>query len=101
MNSETRQLLNRLQSLEQDGGLQRAASTARKLWIVGLALFMVVVFGVLYGLHPALIAVAAGVLGWVIAERNALRVRAAQWPIFKSYIDWKRVQDDLKNDHAA
>jgi hypothetical protein len=30
-----------------------------------------------------------------------LRTRVAQWPIFKSYIDWKRVQDDLKDDHAA
>ena len=40
-------------------------------------------------------------MGWMIAERNALRTREAQWPIFKNYIDWKRVQDDLKDDHAA
>lgn len=101
MTSETKQLLTRWQSLEKDGGLQRAASTARVLWIAGLVLFMFVVFGVVYRLHPALIAVAAAIMGWVIAERNALRNRAAQWPILKSYIDWKRVQDDLKDDHAA
>ena len=101
MTSETKQLLTRWQSLEQDGGLQRAASMARVLWIVGLVLCLFLVFGVVYRLHPALIAVAAAVMGWVISERNALRTRAAQWPIFKSYIDWKRVQDDLKDDHAA
>ncbi|MEI8288307.1 MAG: hypothetical protein WCH99_02450 [Verrucomicrobiota bacterium] len=101
MTSETKRLLTRWQSLEKDGGLQRAASMARMLWIVGLVLFLIVVFGVIYGLHPALIAAVAAVLGWVIAERNALQTRAAQWPIFKSYIDWKRVQDDLKDDHDA
>ena len=36
MNTDTRQLLNRWQSLKEDGGLQRAASTARTLWFVGL-----------------------------------------------------------------
>ena len=101
MTSETKQLLTRWQSLEKDGGLQRAASMARVLWMVGLVLCLFVVFGVVYRLHPALIAIAAAVMGWVIAERNALRTRAAQWPIFRSYIDWKRVQDDLKDDHAV
>jgi hypothetical protein len=101
MTSETKQLLSRWQSLEKNGGLQRAASMARVLWIVGLVLCIFVVFGIVYRLHPALIAVAAAVMGWMIAERNALRTRAAQWPILKSYIDWKRVQDDLRDDHAA
>src|ERR1041384_452431 len=101
MNDETKQLLARWQSLEKDGGLRRADSTARVLWIVGLVLFLLVVFGLVYGFHPALIAVAAAVMGWVIAERNALRTRAAQWPIFRSYIDWKRVQQDLKDDDDA
>lgn len=93
--------MTRWQSLEKDGGLQRAVSVARVLWIVGLVLFMFVVFGLVYRLHPALIAAAAAVMGWVIAERNALRTRASQWPVFKNYIDWKRVQEDLKDDHAA
>ena len=101
MNIETKQLLSRWQSLEKDGGLRRADSMARVLWGVGLVLFLFVVLGVLYHLHPALIAVAAAVMGWVVAERNALRTRIAQWPIFKSYIDWRRVQDDLRDDHAA
>jgi hypothetical protein len=101
MNGETKRLLTRWQLLEKDGDLPRAASMARGLWIVGLVLFVFVLFGVVYRLHPALIAVAAAVMGWVVAERNALVTRAAQWPVFKSYIDWKRVQEDLKDDHTA
>jgi len=96
MNNETKQLLARWQSLEKDGGLQRAASMARALWLVGLVLCIFVVFAVIYRLHPAFVAVAAAAMGWVIAERNALRTRLGQWPIFKTYIDWKRVEEDLR-----
>jgi len=97
MNNETKQLLTRWQSLDKDGGLRRVDSTARVLWVVGLALFIFVVFVVFYRVHPAFVAVAAAVMGWVTAERNALRARIAQWPIFKKYIDWKRVEEDLKD----
>ena len=99
MNTETKQLLARWQSLEKNGGLQRAGATARLLWIVGLVLCIFVVFAVVYRLHPAFVAVAAAVMGWVIAESNALRTRLAQWPIFKRYIDWKLVQEDLSHDN--
>ena len=30
---------------------------------------------------------------------NALRTRLAQWPIFKTYIDWNQVLEDLKRDN--
>jgi len=97
VNTETKNLLERWQSLEKDDGLRRADFTARVLWFVGLALFILVAFGVVYGLHPAAVAVAAAAMGWVIAERNALRTRLVQWPVFKRYIDWNRVQEDLSN----
>ena len=96
MNPETKQLLSRWQSLEKDGALQRATSRARALWFVGLALCIFVVFAVIYRLHPAFVAAAAAAMGWVIAESNALRTRLAEWPIFKTYIDWKRVEEDLR-----
>jgi len=67
----------------------------RILWIAGLLLCIVVIFGISYGLHPVVVAIAAVVMGWVIAERNALRTRLSQWPILRRYIDWKRVQEDL------
>jgi len=96
MNTDTLQLLSRWQSLAKEGGLQHAASRARALWFVGLLLCIFVVFAVIYKLHPTFVAVAAAAMGWVIAESNALRTRLAQWPIFKTYIDWKRVEEDLK-----
>jgi hypothetical protein len=65
--------------------------------VVGLVLCIVVAFAVVYRLHPALTAIAAAAMGWVIAERNALRTRIAQWPSFKKYIDWKRVHEDLQD----
>ncbi|MHB8954811.1 MAG: hypothetical protein ACYC4U_17715 [Pirellulaceae bacterium] len=96
MNTDTRQLLTRWQSLKKDGGLQRAASMAHALWLVGLLLCLFVVFAVICRLHPALVAVASVAMGWVVAETNAIRDRLAQWPVFKVYIDWKRVEEDLR-----
>ena len=96
MNTETKQLLTRWQSLEENGGLQCAGATARLLWIIGLVLCIFVVFAVIYQLNPAFVAIAAAAMGWVIAESNALRTRLAQWPIFKSYIDWTKVDEDLR-----
>jgi hypothetical protein len=95
--AQTKQLLARWKALDSGDGLQRAAALSRALWVVGLALFTFVVFGVVYRLHPAAIAAGAAIMGWVTAERNALRTRATQWPIFKQYIDWNRVHQDLNN----
>ena len=89
-------LLKRLQSLEDGEGLRRAATLSRVLFVVGLLLSIFVGWAIIFRLHPALIAAAAMAVGWVVAERNALRTRVSQWPIFRVYIDWARVRDDLK-----
>jgi phosphotransferase system glucose/maltose/N-acetylglucosamine-specific IIC component len=95
MKIETKQLLARWQALEAGDGLRRAALIARVLWFVGLGLAVFVALAVAYNLHPAFVAVAAAVMGWTIAERNALRTRIAQWPIFRNYVDWDRVKQDV------
>nr|AAL24534.1 orf100EGC134 [uncultured bacterium] len=95
MDMGTRQLLNRWQSLRTETGLSRAATLARGLWFVGLALFFLVVFGLYYGLPPVALAIVSAAMGWVIAERNALKSRIAQWPTVSSYIDWERVSSGL------
>ncbi len=96
MNSETKKLLPRWHSLERRGGLKRAQTTARVLWVIGLVLFVFLVFLVVYRVHPAFVASPAAAMGSVFAEVNALRNRVAQWPTFKNYIDWKRVEEDLR-----
>jgi hypothetical protein len=95
VDSESKNLLQRWKSLETGDALQRASSRVRFLWFAGLGLCIFVVFGLAFGLHPIAIAVAAAVMGWIVAESNALRTRLAQWPLFRRYIDWKRVEEDL------
>jgi hypothetical protein len=98
MQNHTNLLLARLDSLEKGDGLRRAKLAGRALFLVGMALAIFVGFAVAYGLHPALIAAAAAAVGWIIAERNALRSRISQWPIMRNYIDWQRVHADLHRD---
>jgi|SRR5580658_10123956 hypothetical protein len=98
MQNHTKQLLARLDSLEKGDGLGRAKSVGRALFILGLLLAIFIGFAIAYGLHPGFIAVAGAAVGWIIAERNALRSRISQWPIMRNYIDWQRVRQDLNRD---
>lgn len=95
MNPEARRLLTRWQSLRDGKGMERATSVARGLWLAGLALFLFVFLGIYFSFPEVAVTVAAAVMGWVIAESNALRLRIAQWATVASYIDWGRVGDDL------
>ena len=98
MQSKASGLLKRLHSLENDDGLRRARSLSRALFVVGMLLSIFVGYAIVLGLHPVLIAGAAAIVGFVVAERNALRQRISQWPTFRSYIDWQRVREDLEGD---
>ena|ERR1700676_5398263 len=98
MPNQTIRLLARLDSLEKGDGIRHAKSVGRILFVVGLLLAIFVGIAMAYGLHPGFIAVAAAALGWIIAERNALRLRISQWPIMRNYVDWQRVQADLRRD---
>ena len=93
-----RRLLTRWLQLEEGDALRRAINVRLVLIVVGAVLGAVVILGVVYGLHPALIAAAAFAAGWVTAERHALRARLAMWPTLREYIDWPRVRRDLSND---
>lgn len=101
MDTATKQLLKRWQSLRSDGGLKRAASARRWLWALGLILLLIVVFGLYYHLPSLAVATAAAAAGWVIAEHNALRSRMTQWPAISGYIDWERVSNDLDSSQEG
>jgi hypothetical protein len=94
----TKQILGRWRALDEGCGLRRAALLARILWITGFLLTVFGAYAVVARLNPIFIAVAALAVGWLIAERNALRQRLEQWPIFKTYLDWNRVRQDLNDD---
>jgi len=97
IDAETKRLLLRWQALSQSGALQGTKSMALTLWIVGLVLTVLVMVGIAKGLSPILVACGAAFVGWIIAESNALRSRIAQWKTFQSYLDWKRIEEDLKD----
>src|SRR5258706_2838140 len=87
-------LLSRWLSLMDGDGLKRAARLERILFFIGTPLLVAVVLGVVYRLHPAVIALATLVCGWLIAERNALRTRIAQLAVLPRYIDLEPVRKD-------
>ena len=101
MNTKSRNLLLLWLSLEEEDGLRRAKAAIVALGLIGVALSIFIVCGLVYKFHPIAIAAAATVMGWVIAERNALRTRLVQWPAIRRYVDWKLVEEDLRTDHTG
>src|ERR1700760_4534499 len=97
MESRTRSVLTRLVSLEFGDGLRHAATVSRALFGVVLLTAVFAGFAIAYQLPSAVVGLAGVAVGYLIAERNALRSRIAQWPAFRSYIDWQRVRGDLND----
>ena|SRR5262249_42191649 len=98
MDQETRKLLLQWRLLEDDGNLRAVDWRWRLFNFVGLLCSLAVVFGLIYGLHPIAIAVAAAIGGAMAAQTTFVLTRRNRWPIFKKYINWQQVHDDLKDD---
>jgi hypothetical protein len=94
---ERSQLLSRWSSLESNGGIEAARGVSRRLTLLAFAICVLTVGVGLY-LSPASLpfAIPGILVGYLVAERNALDDRAKQWPIFRDYIDWAKVRQDLK-----
>ena len=97
IDAETKHLLLRWQALNKSDGLQRAKSMALTLWIFGFTVFVVVAVALAKAHSTVLVACGGAVAGWLIAETNALRNRIAQWNTFQRYLDWQRIEQDLKD----
>ncbi len=98
MDKNSKNLLLRWQALDKGEGIQQVKSTIRRLDLFGFAFSFAIVYCIFFKLHPVFIALAAAALGWVTAERNALKTRMDQWSFLKQYIDWERVEKDLAED---
>ena len=85
-------------SLENGEGLRRAKAVGHLLFGLGFLVSIFIGCAVAYRLHPGWIAIASAAVGWIIAERSALRSRISRWPIVRNYIDWQRVREDLNHD---
>src|SRR5580698_9202051 len=95
MELRTRAFLTRLVALESGDGLRRAATVSQILFWAGLVVAVFAGFAIAYRLPSAFIGLSGVAVGYIVAERNALRSRISQWPAFRVYIDWQRVRSDL------
>ena len=90
-------LLCRWVALERGDGIKRIRRITRSLSIGAFAICIAVGLASVYlGLPPLVFVFPGAVIGWLIAERNALESRLAYWPILRQYIDWSRVEKDLQ-----
>src|SRR5262245_3122725 len=97
VDAETKRLLLRWQALNKPDGLQRAKSMALTLWIFGFIVVIVIAVAIANGRSALWVTCGGVVVGWLIAETNALRSRIAQWRTFQRYLDWSRIEQDLKD----
>lgn len=98
---ERRQLLSRWCDLESGRGLETAKSVSKRLSLSALAiLVLTAVIGLFTSPFGLVFAIPGILVGYLIAERNALDARAEQWPVFRHYIDWPKVQRDLEVESA-
>jgi hypothetical protein len=91
------ELLSRWSDLESGGGHDAARKVSRRLSILSFAIYILTACIGLYLSPLSSLFVIPGILiGYLKAERNALDERVKQWPIFRDYIDWSKVRQDLK-----
>lgn len=90
------EILTRWAAIERGDGLVKCQKISRVLTIIGVAGCIAIVAGTMWlGWVAGAFGIAGILIGWVIAERNALDTRVADWPTYRQYIDWPRVHQDL------
>jgi hypothetical protein len=90
-------LLSRWVAIERGDGIEQLRRITRYLTVGAFAICVaVVLLGIYFALPPLLFVFPGIAIGWLIAERNALQSRVAQWPVIRRYIDWARVDNDLQ-----
>src|SRR5262245_53625905 len=96
---ERSEFLSRWSALESGSGLGEARAVSKRLSLSSLAICAFTAIAGLYFSPFSLVFVIPGIMiGYLIAERNALDSRAKQWAIFREYIDWPKVRQDLQAD---
>jgi len=95
MNKENH-ILQTWLSLKEAGGLLKAKRASNILLIIGLVISILLVFSIFYRLNPIISVILSFILGWSIAERNALRIRIEMWPKLEKYLNWDVIQENCK-----
>ena len=93
---EQSELLSRWSDLESGRGLHTAKAVSRRLSLLSLVICtLTAIAGIYFSPLSLAFAIPGIVIGYLIAERNALESRAAQWNTLREYIDWPKVRREL------
>lgn len=97
---QERKTLKRWIAIEDGTGIDVATRIKRLLFVVGMCLSILILFSIVHGFHPAIVSVLSVLLGWSLAEGNALRSRIEQWPHIRKYLNWKLIRENAKHSNA-
>ena len=75
--------------------MERAKFASRKLFFIGILLTGIVAVLMFFKANSIFIALVSAVIGWSIAERNALRSRINLWPKLEKYLSWEAIHERL------
>jgi hypothetical protein len=99
---EVRQTLARWMALRGDDGIDRARRVATYVSVAATVVTLgVILCALLVDVPPILLVVPAAAAGYLMAERNALQNRLAQWPALREYLDWSKIERDSVADQTS
>ncbi len=95
--NEEQKMLQTWVAIKEECGLSKAKKTNKILLFLGVVLSIVVTYIFYYKINPLFSILPSILIGWSIAERNALRARIESWPKLEKYLNWKLIQENNKN----
>ncbi len=93
MNNE-KQILQTWLTLKENGGLLKAKKAKNTLLFFGLLLSFLVAYMLFHKLNPIYSILPLVLIGWSIAERNALCSRIESWPKLEKYLNWELIRQN-------
>lgn len=95
MNQEQK-ILQKWISIKDEGGISKAKKTKIILLLLGVILSVVVAIIFYYKLNPLFSIIPSVLLGWSVAERNALTSRIKSWSKLEKYLNWDVIRENAK-----
>ena len=93
---QEQETLQRWVAIEDSTGIDAALRMVKNLTVGSISLTILIVCAFYFNFHPAIVSVLSILLGWSVAERNALRSRIKLWPQLRKYLDWKLIRENAK-----
>lgn len=98
--NEEHKILETWISIKEAGGPIKARKTVNLLLLIGISLSVLIAILVYLRVNPILYVALSIILGWSIAERNALTVRIKMWPKLDKYLNWELISKNCEKKNA-